>query len=404
MKTKELLHNVFSKIGKIPKSQRNFLISIITCLYSMRGRANFTNISRYMSYNECTIRRNFSKSFVFVEFNKILVQESVPDELVAVIDATFILKNGDKTDNKGKFWSSCDSKVKNGLEVSVVAVTDIFNKITYTIDATQTPAGLKTSEDASYSRIDFYIEQLQDIDTHLNDLSIKYIVGDGYYAKIKMFTYILSAKKHFVTHLRSDANLKYFAKPKQRNGDRGNFRKYDEKLNFKKLADELKKFEYHGQMSDKPQIEIYSKVMYGIQFKLALKIVIMVDTRTKKYVVLCSTDTTQDAMKVIQFYSLRFQIEFIFRDAKQFTGLTHCQSRKDVRLDFHFNLSLTALNVARFEMRLYNTANSLNDYVRKHYNLYIINELLANLDLPADFDINKYPNIKNIVNIGIMAA
>ena len=77
MKTKELLHNVFSKIGKIPKSQRNFLISIITCLYSMRGRANFTNISRYMSYNECTIRRNFSKSFVFVEFNKTLVLRQV---------------------------------------------------------------------------------------------------------------------------------------------------------------------------------------------------------------------------------------------------------------------------------------------------------------------------------------
>ena len=35
------------------------------------------------------------------------------------------------------------------------------------------------------------------------------------------------------------------------------------------------------------------------------------------------------------------------RDAKQFTGLTHCQSRKKESLDFAFNMSLSSINVAR---------------------------------------------------------
>ena len=44
---------------------------------------------------------------------------------------------------------------------------------------------------------------------------------------------------------------------------------------------------------------------------------------------------------------MRFQIEFLFRDAKQFIGLEHCQSRQEQAWDFHFNISLTTLNIAK---------------------------------------------------------
>jgi hypothetical protein len=50
------------------------------------------------------------------------------------------------------------------------------------------------------------------------------------------------------------------------------------------------------------------------------------------------------------FYKARFQIEFIFRDAKQFTGLLDCQSCDADKLDFHFNASLTALNLAKADL------------------------------------------------------
>ena len=33
-------------------------------------------------------------------------------------------------------------------------------------------------------------------------------------------------------------------------------------------------------------------------------------------------------MTLIACYKARFQIEFVFRDAKQYTGLMDCQSRK----------------------------------------------------------------------------
>ncbi|WP_372726544.1 hypothetical protein [Nostoc sp. C057] len=39
----------------------------------------------------------------------------------------------------------------------------------------------------------------------------------------------------------------------------------------------------------------------------------------------------------------------MFRDAKQFTGLSDCQARDVKKLDFHFNASFTALNIAKLD-------------------------------------------------------
>jgi hypothetical protein len=49
----------------------------------------------------------------------------------------------------------------------------------------------------------------------------------------------------------------------------------------------------------------------------------------------------------LRFYKARFQIEFIFRDAKQFAGFSDCQARDQAALHFHFNASVSAVNVAR---------------------------------------------------------
>jgi hypothetical protein len=41
--------------------------------------------------------------------------------------------------------------------------------------------------------------------------------------------------------------------------------------------------------------------------------------------------------------------EVLFRDSKQFTGLSDCQARAEAALDFHFNAALATLNLARAE-------------------------------------------------------
>ncbi|WP_143021891.1 transposase [Myroides phaeus] len=63
----------------------------------------------------------------------------------------------------------------------------------------------------------------------------------------------------------------------------------------------------------------------------------------KKYF---STDLTLEWDEILQMYRQRFQIEFLYRDAKQFTGLNHCQARSEKKLHFHWNMCLTAINLA----------------------------------------------------------
>jgi len=37
----------------------------------------------------------------------------------------------------------------------------------------------------------------------------------------------------------------------------------------------------------------------------------------------------------------------LYRDAKQNTSLNHCQARSEEKLNMHFNLALTAVNIAK---------------------------------------------------------
>lgn len=73
---------------------------------------------------------------------------------------------------------------------------------------------------------------------------------------------------------------------------------------------------------------------------------------SKRYALLFSTDLKLDALMIYKYYKARFQIVpiaigILFRDAKQHTGLTHCQARSENKLYFHFNIALTAVNIAK---------------------------------------------------------
>src|SRR5690606_35960353 len=67
----------------------------------------------------------------------------------------------------------------------------------------------------------------------------------------------------------------------------------------------------------------------------------------KKHKLYFSTETEMETATIVKYYRLRFQIGFIYGDAKQFTGLENCQAGSENKLDFHFNLALTATNVAK---------------------------------------------------------
>src|SRR5262249_16762801 len=73
------------------------------------------------------------------------------------------------------------------------------------------------------------------------------------------------------------------------------------------------------------------------------------DPHKPRDMVLASADLELDGRKLVELYATRFQLEFLFRDSEQFTGLSDCQARAKAALDVHFNASLATLNLARAE-------------------------------------------------------
>ena len=68
---------------------------------------------------------------------------------------------------------------------------------------------------------------------------------------------------------------------------------------------------------------------------------------TKGYALFFSTDLELDGRLIYKYYKARFQIEFLFRDAKQHIGLTHCQTRSEKKMHFHYNMALTVVGLAK---------------------------------------------------------
>ena len=107
---------------------------------SFRGRATYVNLSRYSEIHEKTYRRWFEKRLNFIEFNQLGISDMVTAsaEQIAVMDASFVAKSGDKTHGLGKFYNSKQGKAEKGLEIWTLAVVDVTYNTAYHLSTRQT--------------------------------------------------------------------------------------------------------------------------------------------------------------------------------------------------------------------------------------------------------------------------
>ncbi len=111
---------------------------------------------------------------------------------------------------------------------------------------------------------------------------------------------------------------------------------YDGKVRF----DDLSRWEDAGEVAGEessPGVHLYSVVAYHPKLGRRLRVVLLLNRRNPakpRYVLLFSTDVSLSALAIYGYYAARFQIEFLFRDAKQWTGLCHCQAAMRRRCTF----------------------------------------------------------------------
>jgi hypothetical protein len=183
-----------------------------------------------------------------------------------------------------------------------------------------------------------------------------------------------------ITKLRQDANLKYYFLGQQKQG-RARKKIYGDKVNCKNIdARRVKKF-----LSDQENT-FYSGIVYAISLKRLVRMVYVDDNSTGKYTLLISSDKDMDPLKIEQYYRLRFQIEFLFRDAKGYGGLQDCQTRSEAKINFHHNMAFSSIALAKAaSIRLCkeksNFTFSITDIKTLHNNNLLTDLIFSNLGL-----------------------
>lgn len=226
--------------------------------------------------------------------------------------------------------------------------------------------------------------KLQELSTlFLGDIKFKYFVGDGAYGNKNYSLMLAKFDLKLISKLHYNAAL-YFAYTGDYLGW-GRPKKYGKKLDIANLDTEF----LVDKIDDKKKKYIqyvYKMELLSKKFKGKLNILVIVrenrKTKKKGHVILFSNDLELSFEKIISYYSLRFQIEFNFRDAKQFFGLSDFKNIKQTQLKNAINLSLFM--------------SLLSKILLKKYRLLYQNENLSINDLKSMFRVDMY--LKLIIN------
>lgn len=151
------------------------------------------------------------------------------------------------------------------------------------------------------------------------------IVADAYFSKESFVTGVKSLGSNLISRFRDDVNLKFlYTGPKS--GKRGRPQKFNGKVNLKNLNMDVFTEDYTAE--GKFVYKMYTAVVWAVILAREVRVVLVdYEDANKKHEtrkVFFSTATSMSARDIFDSYRTRFQMEFVFRDAKQFTGLTHC--------------------------------------------------------------------------------
>jgi putative transposase len=177
-------------------------------------------------------------------------------------------------------------------------------------------------------------------------IPLAHLVLDGHFGNPHALQMAHQCDLHLISKLRHDAALylPYEGVQKQR----GAPRQYGDKVNYDQLPAQCLK---ESVLEDGLHTATYQAMLLHKAFAQPLNVVIIVKTnpktRKRAHVVLFSSDLALTYDQLIDYYSLRFQIEFNFRDAKQYWGLEDFMNVSPIAVTNAANLSLFMVNLTQ---------------------------------------------------------
>lgn len=344
-----LIETMLQNLSNISKGRQSAMIEILLLYLSCRGRMNFSQFGRQGDRYEKTYRYHYEKDFDWSCFNGQLIKEYCSQELIIGFDPSYISKSGKRTPGLGYFYSGVAGSYKKGLEIGSLAIIDIKQNTAYHYESINSPSSSKEKIENDRTIVDHYAELIVQRAAGLETLSLVLVV-DGYFAKKKFVNPICEQTSlEIICRLRDDANLKYLA-PEPKTKKRGRPRRYTGKVDVQNIDKDKFEKEYQDE-----EMGLYSLIVYSVGLKRKIKVSYVEFFKSAGKLnarkIFFSTNLERSGIEIYRYYKARFQMEFIFRDSKQYTGLEHCQSRSAKKLNFHFNASMTSINVAKCILR-----------------------------------------------------
>ena len=188
---------------------------------------------------------------------------------------------------------------------------------------------------------------LQLIGAHVK---VMYFVYDGAFGNNDALQMVKQTGLHLISKLRHDSAL-YLPYDGPYSG-RGKRKKYSKKLDYRDLPAE---YLQSSSLEDGIQTKIYQMKVWHKTCADLLNVVVMVKTNLKTqamaHVVLFSSDLELRYDQLIDYYHLRFQIEFNFRDAKQYWGLEDFMTVNQTPVYNSANLAMFMINLSHALIR-----------------------------------------------------
>lgn len=295
-------------------------------------------------------------------------------EYILAGDEVVVSKAGHETHGLERFFSSLQQRVIPGVAFFAFSAVNVAAGQAYPLQVTQVvktaeekaarqaqamapatapkrkpgrPKGSKNKGKATLilnpelQRIQTALKRL--LETVGSTLALKYVVLDGHFGNYPSAFMVREVNLHLVSKLRHNAALFLpFAGPKPTTG---RCPKYGPQLNVCHLD-----VKYWKATTTEAEVrtDLYQGQFLNKEFAFPLNVVILrktnLRTHVQAHVLLFSTDLALPYAKLIQFYRLRFQIEFNFRDAKQVWGLEDFMHVKETAVTNAANLALFMVN------------------------------------------------------------
>jgi len=356
---------------------------IVLALLAMTGRVTMLGISRWTgeggSYR--TVQRFFATalpwaSLFWLFFRTHLFQSA--DVYLLGGDETVVTKAGKQTYGLDRFFASLYGKPVPGLAFFALSLISIQQRRSFPIQIEQV---VRTEEEKVAARAKRLAEapvdptrkrkpgrpkgsttkaktaveltpELTRIQTMLLQLMkrigklfpLTYLVLDGHFGNNAALQMALHCNLQLISKLRSDSAVYLpYVGPYAGHGPR---RIYGDKLDLRTLPEP-----YLRQTTTDDGIEtrIYQLEGRHKTFAQPLNVVMIVKTNLKTqvqaHVILFSSDLALPFAQLIDYYCLRFQLEFTFRDAKQYWGLEDFMNTNPTAVTNAANLSLFMVNL-----------------------------------------------------------